>query len=242
MEERQKTLESNERKTARETCKMKKATCGQFRVYERNFTCTVVTSPWPNALAALSCEHRVLNPSPRDQCGPGHAGPPNACPTSSQQQHWHEQRWFVELKKQTEAQFLMHWSHLGPRAAFLFLLLQLQREQWSPVGPDLAQGLRHTRGPGSRRFLRCITQPLESSDFTTTAHHLLLKGTFLLRSDKSSLNVRHSPLSPRRRPQNIATHQVLLSFVWSIMTWQNQKQVWTNNTHLNSKYRTRCFF
>lgn len=50
-------------KTARGTSKMKKATCGQFRVYERNFTCTVVTSPWPNALAAPSCE-RSAQPFP----------------------------------------------------------------------------------------------------------------------------------------------------------------------------------
>lgn len=64
MEERQKTLKSNERKTVRETCKMKKATCGQFRVHERNFTCTVATSPSPSALAALSCEQTVLQHLP----------------------------------------------------------------------------------------------------------------------------------------------------------------------------------
>lgn len=75
---------------------------------------------------------------------------------------------------------------------------------------------------GSRCFFRCITQPLESSDFTTAHHLLLLKGTFLLRSDKSSTNVTHSPLSPRQRPRNIATHQVLLSFVWSIAEWHGK--------------------
>lgn len=40
-----KTLKSHERKTIRETCKMKKAICAQFEVYERNFTFTVVISP-----------------------------------------------------------------------------------------------------------------------------------------------------------------------------------------------------
>lgn len=94
----------------------------------------------------------------------------------------------------------------------------------SPLGPDTALGLRHRRDPGSRCFFRCITHPLESSDFRTTAHHLLLllKGTFLLRSGKSSMNIRHSPLSLRQRPRNIATHQVLLSFVWSIAEWHGK--------------------
>lgn len=93
----------------------------------------------------------------------------------------------------------------------------------SPAGPDVALGLRHTPGPGSRCFFRCITQPLESSDFIATALHLLLlEGTFLFRSDKSSINVRHSPLSPRQRPRNIATQQVLVSFVWSIVEWHGK--------------------
>lgn len=81
--------------------------------------------PTPSQLLPVSA---VLNPSPWDQCGPGHAGPPHACWTSSHQQHGHKQRWFVELKKQREAEFLTHWSHLGPGAAFLLFLLQLQRE------------------------------------------------------------------------------------------------------------------
>lgn len=42
---RDKPLKSNERKTIGETCKMKKATCAQFKVYERNLTFTVVISP-----------------------------------------------------------------------------------------------------------------------------------------------------------------------------------------------------
>lgn len=50
LEKRQKTLKSNERKTIRETCKMKKAICAQFKVYERNFTFTVVISPWPDSM------------------------------------------------------------------------------------------------------------------------------------------------------------------------------------------------
>lgn len=80
----------------------------------------------------------------------------------------------------------------------------------SPVGPD------------SGSWQQVLLQPLESSDFTTAHHLLLLKGTFLLRSDKSSTNVRHSPLSPRQRPQNIATHQVLFRFVWSIAEWHGK--------------------
>lgn len=87
----------------------------------------------------------------------------------------------------------------------------------SPAGPDIAGD------PGSSCFFRCIPQPLESSDFLTTAHLLLLlKGTGLLRSERSSIKGRHSPLAPRQSSHSIATRQVLLSFVWSIAEWHGK--------------------
>lgn len=173
------------------------------------YSCYIPTTQCP----CSSFLWAVLNPSPWDQCGPGHAGPPNA----SQEQHWHQQRWFVELKKQTKAWFMTDWSHLGPWTAFLFLFLQLQQEQREPCGAGHGAGAAAHAGS----WQQVLLQPLESSDFIPTACHLL-KGTFLLRSDKSSINVRLSPLSAWQRPRNIATHQVLVSFVWSIVEWHGK--------------------
>lgn len=108
------------------------------------------------------------------------------------------------------------WAHGLPSSSFC-------SSSGSPAGPDIALGLRHTGDPGSKCFFRCITQPLESSDFRATAHRLLLlKGASLLRSDKSSINLRHSPLSPRQRQWNIATHWVLVTFVWPRAEWHGK--------------------
>lgn len=223
MEERQKTLVSNERKTVRETCKMKKATCGQFRVHERNFTCTAVTSPRPNALAALSCEQTALSPSPWDQYGPGYSGPTQRLLDEQSRTTLTQTKVGCGTQEAKQKHNLWRtdhtWAHGLPSSSFC----SSSGSSGSPAGPDIALGLRHTGDPGSKCFFRCITQPLESSDFRATEHRLLLlKGTSLLRSDTSSINLRHSPLSPRQRQWNIATHWVLVSFVWPTAEWHGK--------------------
>lgn len=68
-EERQETLKSNERKTIRETCKMKKALCAQFEVYTRGTSLLYLF--YPHDLmqcpsienAALPFHQRPLDPS-----------------------------------------------------------------------------------------------------------------------------------------------------------------------------------
>lgn len=97
----------------------------------------------------------------------------------------------------------------------------------SPVGRDTVLGLRHRRDPGSRCFFRCITHPLESSDFRTTAHHLLLllKGTFLLRSDKIIHKHQTLPAVPAAEATKYCNPPGSPQFcmINSRMTWQNQK-------------------
>lgn len=72
--------------------------------------------PMPLQLFPVS---RVLNPFPWDQCGPGHAGPPNACRTSSQEQHWHKGGlWNSRIKQKRNFWRTDHtWAHGLPSSS-----------------------------------------------------------------------------------------------------------------------------